>query len=239
MTRRSLAALSLAMALLASCNSGPRRRENVGKAPPAVAAALSAPAGGAVSAGLPAGPAADPAPPTPAPLKKAEYPGSALLVMDMQRAFMPIARQDETVANIQRLVAAADEEGATVIWVYTETNDLPRGSAYYQLLPSLVPAERHLSLVKRGQSAFRDTELEKMLDAAGVGRLVVCGIASDQCVASTIVGGRVAGYRIAVAEDAHSVHNDLSNIARMNNLWRKSGAVEVLPTDEVRFSASP
>jgi nicotinamidase/pyrazinamidase len=48
----------------------------------------------------------------------------------------------------------------------------------------------------------RATELEAILRGRGVERLVVCGLATDYCVAETVLDGRRLGFAVTVLEPA-------------------------------------
>ncbi|HET9310959.1 MAG TPA: isochorismatase family protein [Actinomycetota bacterium] len=47
-----------------------------------------------------------------------------------------------------------------------------------------------------------DTVLHEMLTAAGVERLVICGLATDYCVVETVLDARMLGYPVEVITDA-------------------------------------
>ena len=47
-----------------------------------------------------------------------------------------------------------------------------------------------------------DTVLHEMLSAAGVERLVICGLATDYCVVETVLDARMLGYPVEVITDA-------------------------------------
>jgi nicotinamidase/pyrazinamidase len=47
-----------------------------------------------------------------------------------------------------------------------------------------------------------DTILHEMLTAAGVERLVICGLATDYCVVETVLDARMLGYPVEVLTDA-------------------------------------
>ncbi|NED80709.1 isochorismatase family protein, partial [Streptomyces sp. SID11233] len=51
------------------------------------------------------------------------------------------------------------------------------------------------------------TELESLLAAAGVGRIVVTGAATDVCVRSTLHGGLARGYDTLLVADAHTTED--------------------------------
>lgn len=48
----------------------------------------------------------------------------------------------------------------------------------------------------------RATTLKKFLEAKGLNRLVVVGLATDYCVKATVLDGRALGYRVDVVRDA-------------------------------------
>ena len=97
--------------------------------------------------------------------------------------------------------------------------------------------------------AFEDTDLEDVLAKAGVGRLVVTGAQTDECIRSTIHGAFVRGYDVTLVGDAHSTE-DLSQwgappppkvIAHTNLCWQNHTApgrtAGVADTKDVTFSA--
>jgi uncharacterized protein (DUF885 family)/isochorismate hydrolase len=161
---------------------------------------------------------------------------SALIVMDMQNTYMPVYRQASVFANIQALVDKADEEGALVVWVYTDEGN--RGTPRFEIAPPLAPEPGHHSVVKTGSDAFAGTELKAMLTEAGVGRVVVCGLASGGCVNATALGALAAGFRTVIAADAHTLPRGPggeSSIDSMNETWRARGGYEVRPAASVSF----
>jgi nicotinamidase/pyrazinamidase len=55
---------------------------------------------------------------------------------------------------------------------------------------------------KEAYSAFQDTPLRKYLQAAGIVRLFIGGLATDYCVLNTVKDARVLGYRVCLLTDA-------------------------------------
>jgi isochorismate hydrolase len=168
------------------------------------------------------------APPPPSG-KILAYGGTALIVMDMQAAYMPIYRQDAVVANINALIEAARTAGKPVIFVQQKG-----GGAIH---PSIKTGPDYLSVLKESPSAFEGTELESTLDRLGAGRLVVCGLASEGCVNATLWGGRALGYGLVLASDAHSTTfmSSEGSIDGQSEEWAARGA-EVVPTKKILFN---
>ena len=86
-----------------------------------------------------------------------------------------------------------------------------------------------------------------MLAAAGIGRLVVTGAQTDECIRSTIHGGITRGYDVTLVGDAHTTE-DLSQwgapppdkvIAHTNLYWENHRApgrtAAVATTEQVTF----
>jgi nicotinamidase/pyrazinamidase len=55
---------------------------------------------------------------------------------------------------------------------------------------------------KEAYSAFQDTSLHKHLQAAGIGRLFIGGLATDYCILNTVRDARVFGYHVCLLTDA-------------------------------------
>ena len=55
---------------------------------------------------------------------------------------------------------------------------------------------------KEAYSAFQDTPLHKRLQAAGIVRLFIGGLATDYCILNTVKDARVLGYHVCLLTDA-------------------------------------
>lgn len=170
--------------------------------------------------------------------KRAKKRGTALIIMDMQNAYMPLVRNGMVFANVAKLINTARGASAPIVWVYTDDSDSPQGSPGFEIAPPLKPELGDMSVVKEGQNAFAGTGLAAALDEKGVGRLVFCGIASDGCVAVSVSAALGEGYRVVVAEDAHSVvsgYANLSAVTRQNEAWRRDKKIKLQPTKDIPF----
>jgi nicotinamidase-related amidase len=133
-------------------------------------------------------------------------PRTALLVVDVQNGVVGEAHdRDGVVSRIGTLVERARSEQVPVVWVQHNSDDeLRAGEEPWQIVPELVPADGEAVVQKRYGDSFEDTDLEAVLAAAGVGRLVVTGAETDACVRSTIHGGLTRGYDVTLVSDAHT-----------------------------------
>jgi nicotinamidase-related amidase len=175
-------------------------------------------------------------------------PNTALLVVDMQNRLIAGAyRRDAVVANVGTLVARARRERVPVVWVQHSNKELAKGSEDWQIVPELNPDDAEPLVEKNYGDSFEDTNLEAVLLGLKVGRLVVVGVQTDECIRSTLHGAFVRGYDAILVSDAHTTEDHTAwgapppdkVIAHTNLYWtyhaapgRKAGTVE---TKDVGF----
>ena len=163
----------------------------------------------------------------------AERPNTALLVIDVQNDVMAGAHnRGDVIANIASLVDKARAENAPVVWVQHSADGLPPGSDGWQYVAELTQQESEPVVHKRYGDAFEETDLEAVLAERKVGRLIVAGAQTDECIRSTLHGAIVRGYDATLVEDAHTTE-DLSEwgaptpdlvIAHTNLYWQNHTA---------------
>ncbi|WP_127552836.1 cysteine hydrolase family protein [Actinoplanes sp. OR16] len=163
-----------------------------------------------------------------------DRPNTALLVIDVQKGVVAGApRRDEVIANINTLLERARAEDVPVIWVqHSDGDGLAKGSEDWEFVPELKRNDAEPLVHKIYGDSFEATELEELLAARKVGRLVVTGAQSDACIRSTIHGGFVRGYDVTLVSDAHTTE-DLTQwgapapeqvIAHTNLYWQWQSA---------------
>jgi nicotinamidase-related amidase len=173
---------------------------------------------------------------------------SALLVIDVQNGVIDGAyRRDEVVGTIRSLVDRARDEGVPVVWIQHSDDNIEYGSDAWQYVPELSRADDEALVPKHWADAFEETALEEVLASAGVGRIVVTGSQTDECIRSTIHGGLTRGYDVTLIGDAHTTE-DLSEwgaptpdlvVAHTNLYWGNHRApgrtAEVVAAADVRL----
>ena len=175
--------------------------------------------------------------------------GSALLVVDVQNGVVEgIPCRDSVVATIAGLVDAARAARRPVVWVQHSDEDLPPGSAAFDLVPQLRPADGELRVEKQHRSAFGGTGLGDALRAVGVTRLVLVGTQSAFCVDMAGKHALAEGFDVTLVSDGHG-NGDLDTLegrvddatvrALVNRTWsslRHPGRdVQVIRGDAVRW----
>ena len=137
-----------------------------------------------------------------------DRPRTALLVIDVQNGVVEQAHERAAVVgNIASLVDKARTADVDVVWVQHTSDGLPTGSDQWQYVPELARLESEPVVHKRYGDSFDDTDLESVLAARRVGRLVVAGAQTDQCIRSTLHGAIVRGYDATLVSDAHTTED--------------------------------
>ncbi len=138
----------------------------------------------------------------------ANRPNVAVVVIDVQNRVVANAHErDAVVANIAHLVDHARREAVPVVWVQHNDEDLERGSEPWQIVPELAPNESEELIHKSYGDSFEETNLEEVLANLKVGRLVIAGAQTDQCIRSTLHGAMVRGYDTQLVGDAHTTED--------------------------------
>jgi nicotinamidase-related amidase len=177
-----------------------------------------------------------------------ERPNTALLVIDVQNGVMAgTHNRDGVIANIAVLVDKARAEKVPVVWVQHSDEQLPEGSDGWRYVPELPQDEAEPVVHKRYGDAFEETDLEAVLAEAKIGRLIVAGAQTDECIRSTLHGAIVRGYDATLVADAHTTE-DLTEwgaptpdkvIDHTNLYWQHHTApgrhAGTVPTSSVNF----
>src|SRR4051812_43977895 len=174
-------------------------------------------------------------------------PNTALLVVDVQNRVVEGAHErDAVVANIGSLVEKARQEQVPVVWVQQTDEDLAKDSEDWRIVAELTPADSDPHIEKAYADSFEETTLESELAGLGVGRLIVAGAQTDECIRSTLHGAIVRGYDAILVSDAHTTEDQTEwgapppdeVIAHTNLYWtyqsapgRTAGTVESRDVD--------
>lgn len=132
---------------------------------------------------------------------------TALLVVDVQQANTADGYERAGVyGRIRDLIDRAQEAQAPVVWIQHETQGGPMdpGSEGWRIVPEVAPGDGETVIAKRYLDSFADTPLRDTLDDLNVGRLVVCGAATDACIRTTTMRALVEGYDTVLVADAHT-----------------------------------
>ncbi len=107
---------------------------------------------------------------------------------------------------------------------------LPQNSIDSQILPQVAPLSQEVVITKTTDSALTGTSLRLLLANLGIKNVVVCGIFTDQCVASTVRSLADESFNVIVVDDACAAATDELHRAELtiiNNIY-----CQVLTTKE-------
>jgi nicotinamidase-related amidase len=143
---------------------------------------------------------------------------SALVVVDMINPYdFPdadaVARHaPEAVENIARLLDRARGDGVQVIYVNDNYGDWNSSheelvasaceGAHPELVEPITPRPGDAFVIKARHSIFYSTPLEYLLATEGIGRVVLTGQVTEQCILYSALDAYVRNFRLAVVTDA-------------------------------------
>jgi len=155
-------------------------------------------------------------------------PEDALLVIDMQRDFLPggalgVPQGDEVLAPVNRLLRLFSKQGLPI---YASRDWHPENHCSFAArggpwpphcvagtpgaaFPNQLDLPAGAIVVSKADtadldaySAFNGTHLAAQLRDRGVRRVVVCGLATDYCVLNTAIDARENGFEVLVVPEA-------------------------------------
>lgn len=166
---------------------------------------------------------------------------SALLVVDVQAGIFerpkPVYRENELIAAVNRLINAAKEADAPVVFIQHESSGfLKMGSDAWKLHRGLSADSEDIYIRKKEGNSFFETPLHDILQEKDIECVVVCGLLSPLCVQRTALGAVELGYNTILASDAHSNMsvNPEKIIERVHKLLERKGIV-LARSDDIVF----
>jgi nicotinamidase-related amidase len=136
---------------------------------------------------------------------------TALLVIDVQQILCsgdyPAFGIERVIDRINAVSRKARAAGVLVVVVQHETvggGGMDYGTDGWKLAPELDTHTSDVLLRKAASDAFHGTELQAVLQARRIARLVICGLQSDFCVDSTTRRALALGYPVTLVSDGHS-----------------------------------
>lgn len=135
---------------------------------------------------------------------------TAVLVIDVQQALCvgKHAAHDAQglIQRINTVTRQARQAGAPVIFIQQEVPgmELEHGSPGWQLAQGLQVEAGDLRVPKTTSDSFLRTNLQELLEARHVHRLVVCGLHTEFCIDTTVRRALALGHPVTLVSDGHS-----------------------------------
>lgn len=167
---------------------------------------------------------------------------TALVLVDLQRDFChpegvmgrlgeDLSNMAGAVAQSARLLSAARSVGMPVIHVRAEygaadSSDVSLfasraasgtfccrpGTAGCDFMPDVTPEPGEWIVVKHRFSAFVDTRLDLLLRSNGIRTIIVCGVATQCCVESTVRDASLRDYYVVVGKEATAARGRMQHL---------------------------
>lgn len=172
--------------------------------------------------------------------------GTALLVINMQAGSfhppVPVSEGEDLLLVVADLISQARRAGAPVIYVQNdgaEGNFGQPDTPGWEIHPAVAPAADEPIIRKRTPDAFHSTALEEELNEMDIRRLVVCGLATEIDIDTTVRRAYLLGYQVTLVSDAHSTWDgdvlDAWQAIDHHNAVLGSLFAECLSAEEVSF----
>ena len=152
-----------------------------------------------------------------------------LLVIDVQNAYLPHMDEKDKKMGMEMInyvIALFRDNGYPVIRVYhTDPKGGPAVDSEAFEFPKTVAVKADdLRIVKNYPSAFKKTELDKLLRQKGCNTLFLCGLSAVGCVLATYHGALDLDYDVFMVKDALISHDNaltksVQEISRTIDYW--------------------
>ena len=177
---------------------------------------------------------------------------TALLIIDVQQALcsgeyeaFEAQRVIERINLVSRMFRDA---GAPVVVIQHESEggSLDRGTEGWKLANALEALSTDTYVTKKASDSFHQTELQSILLARGVTKLVICGLQSEFCVDTTTRRALALGYPVVLVADGHStMDNAVLSAAQISahhnetltNITSFGARAKAVPASQVRIEA--
>ncbi len=173
---------------------------------------------------------------------------SALLVIDFQNAIFtdPPAYQAALVLErIRSLIGRARAAGLAIVYVQHEEagSTWHKGSETWRFPEAIAPQPGDFVSPKSICDAFQGSALQAHLAEQGIGRVFMCGYATEFCIDTNVRRAASAKLDTVVISDAHTTrdrpHLAAPKIIEHHNwVWSEFGAIRLAPGDGVDFAGS-
>jgi nicotinamidase-related amidase len=136
----------------------------------------------------------------------------ALLVIDIQNAYLPMMSaegKDSALYMINGAIELFRKNGFPIIRVHhTDPTYGPKpGTKEFEFPESVRIKPEDPQVVKNYPSAFKKTDLEKILKEKGCNTVFLCGLSAVGCVIATYYGANDLDYDTFMVRDALLSHN--------------------------------
>lgn len=135
----------------------------------------------------------------------------ALLVIDVQTGMftlpVPLYKGQDVLSNIVGLIEKARKRDVPIIYMQhcgKKGSLFEENTSGWQIHPAIRPQEHDIILQKKHSDSFYQTNLADVLQSRDINELVVCGIATEGCVDTTIRRAFSMNFSVIAVSDCHT-----------------------------------
>ena len=144
--------------------------------------------------------------------KKTERMHPALLVIDIQKQFLPMMDVRDTAIPMYAINAYIElfrKNGFPIIRIYHSDKDYGPfpGTPEFEFPQGVKILPDDPKVIKTYGNGFNKTGLEKILRDKGVNTVFLCGLSSVGCVLATYMGANDHDFKAFLIKDAMMSHN--------------------------------
>ncbi|MCI1857100.1 MAG: cysteine hydrolase [Sporolactobacillus sp.] len=119
----------------------------------------------------------------------------------------PVYRSEQLIQNIQYLLSQARDKKIPVYYIQHNEpagGELENGTNGWPIYSQISPSEADTIVQKTTLDSFFRTHLDEQLKRQGISHLVLTGVQTEFCVATTCRKAFSLDYRVTLVGDAHS-----------------------------------
>ncbi len=144
---------------------------------------------------------------------------SALLVIDAQEALLRGSYLEEEVLKaIETTALKVRREGGLVIYIqhcHSRWDPMKKGNPGWELHQSLNVRGEDIRVEKEASDSFYESELEQVLQKAGIGHVYITGLQTEFCVDATCRSALSKGYEVTLISDGHTTGDAVIPASKM------------------------
>ncbi len=131
----------------------------------------------------------------------------ALLVIDVQNAYMPSMDQsdkDLAVEYINALIDVFEKYNLPIIRVYHQDKKWgpEQDSEEFKFVPEIKVKDEYPMVIKHYGNSFNKTNLDKILKEKDINTVFLCGLSATGCVLATHIGALDNDYNVFMIKNA-------------------------------------
>ncbi|MFD3003657.1 cysteine hydrolase family protein [Pontibacter toksunensis] len=136
---------------------------------------------------------------------------AALLVIDMQVGALQLSNPrfhalDGVIERLEKLIGRGRDKGVLICYAQHHNPDgFPTyGSSEWEIIPQIGPESQDIVVQKTTPDVFLNTALHEQLQEKNIGKLIIAGIQTADCIDTSCRRAFSLGYEVVLVKDGHT-----------------------------------